>query len=157
MDNKKIHAVLLGIANKLNFKYKWRIMPDYEIELQSNKITLLARFMKSEVVGGAIDVDVSLYLSSDKLNSMYPECDIYANIAVEGAASHDVSQMIDADAAFNDANFNNSQLMEVAADQLYNNVSSAINYAYTHYIEQNADTIQDYHDSGDAKADNNED
>ena len=153
MDTQKIHATLLGIAAKLKTA-GWKILPEYEIQLKSEgKLPLTKKYPAADVVGGAIDANVSLYMKHDSDTEFYPEYELYANISIEGVASHDILETGDCDVMFTDTTFNTDALLIRASAQLNTNVKHTINRELTKYVQDNADAIETYHSSGDAKAD----
>ena len=153
MDKQKLHAILLGIAAKLKTA-GWNILPEYEIQLHSEgKLPLTKKYVNADVVGGGVAANVTLYIKHDSDGEFYPEYELYANVSIEGAASHDILELQDCNVTFTEMTFNKDDLLVRAAAQINTNVKHKINSELSKYIQDNADAIETYHSSGDAKAD----
>lgn len=160
--NEKIQAILLKIVLEMK-KSQWAAAPDWELTLKSEGHVPL---VKNVPVEGQIDNEkwtdvvqthLELKLTSDDQITYFPEYSIYANIFIEGGADKDIAYKMDADVAFTANDLKDRPKMQSCADKINRLVENHIQSEFFQYIDRNAEEIIRYRESGDAKADQEED
>ena len=162
MMNQNIQAILLKVVLELK-KMQWVAGKDWEITLKSEGHVPLVKqisvngSMDDEEWRDDVETHLQLKLDSDDQITYFPDYTIYANIMIDGGTSKDIAYKMDADVAFTEKEIRDDRKIEQCAKRINRLVEDHIEQEYASYIDNNAEEIKWYKQSGTQKADNEED
>jgi hypothetical protein len=104
-----------------------------------------------------VETHIELTLRSDDEITYFPEFTIYANILINGGTSKDVVYKLEADVAFTNNDLKDDRKIGHCATKINRLVDDHIEQEFSKYINDNAEAIKWYKQSGDAQADDRED
>jgi hypothetical protein len=162
MMNQNIQAILLKVVLELK-KLSWVPGQDWEITLKSEgHVPLLKQVpvhgsMEDDEWRDDVETHMDLKMDSDDQITYFPDYTIYANIIISGGTSKDIVYKMDADVAFTEKEIKDDRKITECAKRINRLVDDHIEQEYVSYIDNNAEEIKWYKQSGAGKADDNED